>query len=258
LVFGETGVGKSSIINMLAGATIAATSNDAGACTFDNTRYELPINDYWVNVYDTISLNTPHHTKVPGPRVIAMLFKLIRALAGSDGIDFLVMTVRVPASPTGFTLKNYELFHKIFCQGRVPVLFVATGLEYENPMEGWWERNRQVFEARGMVFSGHACVTATKGKRPRTGGYLLQNEYDSSRETLRNAISSLCRRNEPWKEDADAWFQFTLGHLRKSLTAFFDVSQAGRQKLMTDALMEHAGLQKEDAKIVAVKIASSL
>jgi energy-coupling factor transporter ATP-binding protein EcfA2 len=255
LVFGETGVGKSSIINMLAGATIAATCNDAGACTFDNTRYELPINDYWVNVYDTISLNTPQHTKAPGPRAIAMLFKLIRALSGSDGIDFLVMTVRAPASPTGLTLKNYELFHKIFCQERVPVLFVVTGLEYENPMEGWWGRNRQVFEDYGMVFGAHACVTATKGKRLPSGGYPLQSEYDSSRETLRNAISSLCRRNEPWKEDADAWFQFTLGHLCKSLTAFFDVSQAGRQKLMTDALVEHAELGRRKAKIVKTGLA---
>jgi predicted GTPase len=43
IVFGETGVGKSSIINMLQGGEVAPTSNSAYGCTSESSQHEVTL-----------------------------------------------------------------------------------------------------------------------------------------------------------------------------------------------------------------------
>jgi len=43
IVFGETGVGKSSIINMLQGGEVATTSNSAYGCTSESSHHEVTL-----------------------------------------------------------------------------------------------------------------------------------------------------------------------------------------------------------------------
>jgi GTPase SAR1 family protein len=43
ILFGETGVGKSSIINMLQGEEVATTSNGAYGCTSESSRHEVTL-----------------------------------------------------------------------------------------------------------------------------------------------------------------------------------------------------------------------
>jgi len=43
IVFGETGTGKSSIINMLEGRSIAGVSSGASGCTFYSCPYEVKL-----------------------------------------------------------------------------------------------------------------------------------------------------------------------------------------------------------------------
>jgi hypothetical protein len=257
LVFGETGRGKSSVINMLAGANVAATSNDAIRCTFENTRYELTIKENLVHIYDTTGLNESPHGKVSLLRAVAGAFKLIRDLAHSGGIDLLVFVVRGGPGVMSSTVRNYELFYKAICRKEVPIVVVITGLEYEQDMDDWWKRNEQVFRDHGMVFHGHGCITAIKGKKI-PGGHLLQKEYDRSRKTLEDLISTHCQRNAPWTQDADAWFQFTLGYMMNSLKSFFSAPRATRQRQVRDAFVEYAGLQGGDAKRIAARISGKL
>jgi hypothetical protein len=238
---------------MLAGVEVAATSNEASCATFQNKQHAIEIQGCRVNVYDTVGLNTKL-----GLQAVAMLFKLIRDLACHDGIDFLVMVVQAPAIPTESMVANYELFHEVFCRGKVPILFVITGLEYKQPMERCWNNVRQVYERHGMRFAGHACITAIKGKRQTNGSYELQKEYDSSLQTLRDAFSALLARKAPWNEDPSVWFRWTLAYLLQHIAVLLDAPQATRQRLIASALVKHADLSKGEAKRIATCIVAKL
>jgi len=57
IVFGEMGVGKSSLINLIAGKDLAIASSSATSCTLQSTEYKVKLHDsqYEVNLYDTVS-----------------------------------------------------------------------------------------------------------------------------------------------------------------------------------------------------------
>ena len=257
MVFGETGVGKSSVVDMLAGKQVTKCSNNAVGCTLDHDRYHIEVASHSIHIYDSTGLNQSLKGTVPGPQAVAGLFKLIRGLAASDGIDFLVMVIR-PEAIKERTVKNYKLLFKNLCQEEVPVAIVITGLEHEETMDDWWKRNEKRFRSQGMTFKGHACVTTIKGKEI-SSRYTLQSEYDQSKKTLDELISSLCREDKPWRQDADAWFQsagtsWTSGTVDTISGLFRNTPK----KRMMQALQKHAGLQKEEAKVIAQRVACCL
>ena len=57
IIFGQTGAGKSSIINMLAGSGVAEVSDSASGCTSSNKRYSIPREDNNYTFWDTPGLN---------------------------------------------------------------------------------------------------------------------------------------------------------------------------------------------------------
>jgi predicted GTPase len=55
IVFGETGAGKSSVINMLAGTVVADTPRNAIGCTCENKCYPVSIHGNTFDLWDTVS-----------------------------------------------------------------------------------------------------------------------------------------------------------------------------------------------------------
>jgi len=57
IIFGEMGVGKSSLINLIAGENLAIASSGATSCTLQSTEYKVKLRDSQceVNLYDTVS-----------------------------------------------------------------------------------------------------------------------------------------------------------------------------------------------------------
>jgi len=57
VIFGEMGVGKSSLINLIAGANLATVYSGATLCTLQSTEYKVKLHDLKceVNLYDTVS-----------------------------------------------------------------------------------------------------------------------------------------------------------------------------------------------------------
>ncbi|KIJ09098.1 hypothetical protein PAXINDRAFT_31737, partial [Paxillus involutus ATCC 200175] len=56
--FGETGAGKSSTINLIAGSGVANTNNDGGACTRVSACYEATIDNVAFKLWDTCGLSS--------------------------------------------------------------------------------------------------------------------------------------------------------------------------------------------------------
>ena len=248
-------MGKSSVVNILAGKQVSKSSNDAVGCTFEHRQYSIKVASHSIRIYDTTGLNECGNGTVPSLKAIALLFKLIRELADSGGIDFLVFVTRPRITEN--TQRNYAMFFKTLCKEKVPIVIVITGLEHETTMDDWWRRNKGKFDSHDMAFEGHACVTTTKGKRTPSG-YTLQSEYDQSKETLDNLIASFCKKDKPWKQDADAWFSFALENLLTHFTSIFDLSKPPRERAIKRAFVDHAGLTRYQATFIAKKITDCL
>ncbi|KAJ2924675.1 hypothetical protein H1R20_g12417, partial [Candolleomyces eurysporus] len=206
--FGESGHGKSSVINMVLGYDKAATSSSAMGCTFKSTPYSYRVSGDDFVLWDTAGLNEGDQGTAPDMKAVASLYALLKKLEG--GVSLLVFCIRAPRINDA-AHKNWQLFQEIICQKRVPIVMAVTHLENEDSMDDWWTQNEIRFLDYGMKpckksGSGVACLTATKGKLRRDGRYTFQDEYEESQDKIRQLIVDN-RLDTPWRVKPVEWFQ---------------------------------------------------
>lgn len=158
VLFGETGSGKSAVINLLAGKTVAPTSSDIDGCTKVNQAYPLVINGVSYTIWDTVGLEQPVMGDVGHLNAIEQVCELIRDLSKTSGINLFLFCHR-RGRITTTAQRNYVLLYEAVCRKSVPLAVVVTHLEQEERMEDWWDQNAVIFEQRGIEVFGHACVT---------------------------------------------------------------------------------------------------
>lgn len=213
IIFGETGVGKSSVVNLIAGEPVAKTSPDAGACTFTSRPYHVVLESYKPYcIWDTVGLNEPEISREDYLRAIKHAYLLIKELERSGGVHLLLLCMR--GRITKSVQQNYRLFVNILCEKKVPLAVVVTNLENEPCMEGWWAANQEVFKRYGISPDGHACITAIPG----VGG-IFRERKEESRERMRKLLLELTMpTSEGWKkENVRVWFVELLGKMVKML-----------------------------------------
>ncbi|OAX34837.1 hypothetical protein K503DRAFT_746785 [Rhizopogon vinicolor AM-OR11-026] len=190
IVFGESGVGKSSVINMLTEEPVAAVSNQALGCTYASTKYRATIGGREAMLYDTAGLNEAEAGTVSPQQAIQNLHSLVEDL---KTVNLLVYCIR----GTRFrkiVADNYNIFRKMIC-GRargpkVPIVLVITGLENEDNMDDWWKENKTYFDQYKLEFDGHVCITATRGRALKDGsGYMFQGLYDASKKKVMTLLA---------------------------------------------------------------------
>ncbi|OAX34833.1 hypothetical protein K503DRAFT_416746 [Rhizopogon vinicolor AM-OR11-026] len=190
IVFGESGVGKSSIINMITEEPAAAVSNQAVGCTYASTKYRATIDGREVMLYDTAGLNEADAGTVSSLKAIQNLRSLVDDL---KTVNLLVCCIR----GTRFrriVADNYNIFCKSICghaRGpKVPIVLVITGLENEDNMDDWWKENKAYFDQYKLEFRGHVCITATRGRALKDGsGYMFQDLYDVSKKKVTKLLA---------------------------------------------------------------------
>ncbi|KAF8336726.1 P-loop containing nucleoside triphosphate hydrolase protein [Amanita rubescens] len=215
IIFGETGVGKSSLINMIAGTACAAVSSAAVGCTFESVPYDVELSARKYRLWDTAGLNEGEHGSICANRAIENLQELVSNLQ-YEGVSLLVYCIR--GSRLRDIVKiNYDLFHKIICASQVPIVVVITGLENEDNMEDWWTENFVDFNKRGIRFAGHACITTTKGKVLKGGQHMFEEEYNQSVTLVQELISCHCR-DTSWKPDGSRWLENIVEIMRQMCT----------------------------------------
>ncbi|KAK7448524.1 hypothetical protein VKT23_013787 [Stygiomarasmius scandens] len=202
LLFGSTGCGKSSIVNMLSDSEKAVTSSGAKGCTFKNEAYDVTLDGDVYTIFDTTGMDEGTEATVKSADALASLYKLIDRL--SDGINLLAFVMRGPRI-TEHAEKNYSVFYEGICEKKVPIVIIITGMENEDPMDAWWEKNETHFVTTEMLFDGHACITATRGKMTNKG-YKNEFEYQESQDLVRELIRANCR-NHGWKMEKKWWYQ---------------------------------------------------
>lgn len=205
VLFGESGAGKSSIVNMLMGEEVTRAANDARGVTLESQAFDFSIQGVQYRIHDTAGLNEGEGGRVPSRDAIIKLYRLLGGLEA--GVGLLVFCIRAPRIKES-TKFNWILFHEIICQKKVPIVIVITGLENEPNMDDWWDRevNWDVFRRYEIQSAGHACITGTKGRLRRNGEYAFQDEYDESVEKVKKLIQRH-RKEVPWRVERIEWFK---------------------------------------------------
>ena len=248
IIFGATGVGKSSVVNMLSSGSEAAVSSTAKGETFRHQRYRKDIRGHCISVFDTVGLGEGKKGRVPATKAIEALYRLMRGL--DDGVGLLVYVVRGPRLSDSVR-KNYELFYEIFCQRKVPIVLVITGLEHEEDMDGWWGRNEAAYRDEKMMFADVACITATKGK-----GNVFAKEYEESREKVEKLILGQCLKTTwlPPGSGKASWLGALLVNHMNELAKLLHLQPIVIAKSIYEALMSYGDMDKKEAKLEANRI----
>ncbi|KAI6129445.1 P-loop containing nucleoside triphosphate hydrolase protein [Pisolithus croceorrhizus] len=139
ILFGETGVGKSSVINLIAGGSVAEVSPDADGCTMNSTDYQFMIGSRKITIWDTVGLEEPQMGVNGYYAAIVKAYGLIQKLSRAGGVDLLLFCIRGNRITATYTeqLPPFLLRFSVTSESRS--LLVITHLEREHRMEDWWE-----------------------------------------------------------------------------------------------------------------------
>ncbi|KAG1762001.1 P-loop containing nucleoside triphosphate hydrolase protein [Suillus occidentalis] len=239
VLFGETGAGKSSLINLMAEKEVAHTSPDMQRCTIRWQEYNITFNENSYTVFDTIGLEEPQLGIKEYLESVEHAYKLIKELDNRGGIDLLLFCVR--ASRVTATLQsNYRLFHEFLCEKKVPIVLAITNLERERRMEDWWERNHHTFDKYQIHVAGHACIAAANRLDGRH-----EDLYEESRITIRRIVE-----------------QFTADGKKQTWAGGDNLYLAGspnvRKKYLVPHLTKRCGITPDVAKRLADMIRESV
>jgi len=194
IVFGESGVGKSSIVNLVVGSQVAKTSSDANACTTRTHPYDVIINGKKYKLWDTAGLDGGSFGLFRAAIAERNLKKFVRNLLKKNEPSLLIYCVRASRA-TRALVRHYQSVRSATRESTVSIAIVVTGLENSRgDMENWWHRNTAELSAHGMEFVDHACITSIDDD-PRDP-ILARTRRTSSQDAVRDLIFRNCIRHE--------------------------------------------------------------
>ena len=243
VLFGETGAGKSSVVNLMAGKEVAKTSPDMERCTLHWQEHFIAFDGHQYKVFDTVGLEEPQLGMKEYLGIIENAYNLITKLQKEGGIDLLLFCVRA-GGVTATLQTNYRLFYEWLCEEKVPIVLVLTGLEREQRMEDWWGRNERVFNQYGIKVNGHACITAANRLDGRH-----KDLYATSQTLVRDLVIEHTSEKQGVSFD-DGFLQ----RFFRSLRELFRGNRPPKKKDVETILIKRCGMPPEAAKELATNI----
>jgi predicted GTPase len=184
LVFGTTGVGKTSLCNELTGQNKEVSSSAQGT-TFETYTYEpFSIHGHTFYITDTVGLNGSELDELSAKKSAEQLANLLEQ--SPEGFNVLIHVNG--RKRDSLHDKNYEFFVKDLTKNKIPTLLVATGCENEQPMSAWAERN-EAFLKQGCSYKEVIATCFVKGGIPD-----LERIYEPLRiESTEQLFSAILR-----------------------------------------------------------------
>ncbi|KAL4070224.1 P-loop containing nucleoside triphosphate hydrolase protein [Scleroderma yunnanense] len=191
VVVGRTGVGVSSLVNLIAGRTVAPHFPDASQCTRRIRAYPAEIKGTSYLLYDIPGFDG----KVSTERLV----NAIRTVERRRGVDLLLYCVR--GKRNTFMPKTYRELRQTIPRV-VPSVVVVTGLERYggSEMVEWWSaiprEGATTTQSNGshleeLLFEDHVCVT-TLPELDAVADGALRERRDLSAVEVKRIISHHC------------------------------------------------------------------
>ncbi|KAG1889062.1 P-loop containing nucleoside triphosphate hydrolase protein [Suillus fuscotomentosus] len=187
VIIGQTGAGKSSLINMLCPGANAPTSNDTTGCTHVEREYRCDLGDrFSCQVHDTIGLEEGRWGFLWAPKAERRLITYLKKMKSPHLLVYCIPAGRGLLKKSDG--RNYQKF-KSAVGKNVPVVVVVTHLEnFRGPFSSWWSNNVDKLKAVGIpVDTRHACITTL----PKADLHILCMEetlYDNSCADVKSLI----------------------------------------------------------------------
>lgn len=249
VIFGETGAGKSSLVNLITGQSVAKVSPDVTECTTDIDNHTYTRGSVEYDLWDTPGLKEPRSKLDDQAPAMTEAYRLMRLLRDRGGANLLVhcisgvKDIQAPSVPPSALQSHHRLFHDILF-ANVPIVIVITHLDSRQRREEWWERNEEMLRRLEVSFADHACVTAL----PRISTPNA-TELEESAEDAR-ALLAHCSQNSHWKLSA-VWKQLGLSKevARSMASVAFSKWNATSVSgyIMASKLVACCGLEEDEA-----------
>lgn len=229
LVVGQTGCGKSSVVNILAGESWAPTSDDLNHCTKHWTEYTIPVDGRSFHVFDTIGFLEPGLDTEEYTDAIADTYLATDALRKRGGIDLLLYCVRDEEIEK--MKGHYRLLHEVFCGEDVPVALVVTNRGVSH--KGY----RAIFRSHKIACVDYVCVNIASAPGP--GGSIADTE---SQKAIQELLVKCC--------DAGPNPRSTLQHLWRRVQKLVgtDQSQSLKRNEVSTLLTRRCKMQQAVAE----------
>ncbi len=242
LVFGTTGIGKTSLCNTISGRARPANSGAAGVTAKSHISL-IAIDDQKLELFDTVGLHESSTGTVPAEKAFEHLIELLTN--AKDGFNLLIHVARA-SRITKDQEDDYIFFFEKLAGKKVPIILAVTGCENENPMSSWVEQNKQFFER----FEYRAIVsTCCASGGPLEGHYAPLRSQ--SRADLLKAISAHALRESHrlYGEGTGTTFSQTLAELWNYVVDWSGLPDKWRSQVNETAfdLIKRIGLSDEVA-----------
>ncbi|KAG2339278.1 hypothetical protein BDR05DRAFT_1003539 [Suillus weaverae] len=246
VLFGASGVGKSSVVNLMAGMKVAATSASMDRCTLRWQEYTIRFGGESYKVFDTVGLEEPQLGIKEYLDSVENAYALVKELDRQGGINLLLFCIRA-GRMTATLQSNYRLFHEFLCEKKVPIVLAITNLEREQRMEDWWDQEHKNFQKYEIHVAGHACITAADGLP--AGAQTVR--YEESRLKIRELVKQFTAdgQQQAWIGGDNMFVSF----MRKLKELLRGSSQV-KSKDLVPHLTKRCGISKEVAKQLAEMI----
>jgi GTP-binding protein EngB required for normal cell division len=134
LVFGATGVGKTSVCNTLTQGSRPTDSGPRGVTSKTHVYKSFKHQGRSIELVDTAGLHEAASGTVPTEQAAMQLVELLSH--SKDGFTLLVHVARAGRITKQFE-DDHEFFVRRMTDGKIPVVLVLTGCENEDPMQEW-------------------------------------------------------------------------------------------------------------------------
>lgn len=213
LVFGSTGVGKTSLCNAVSGGSRPTSNGPFGVTQKTHVYAPFAYAGRQIQIIDTAGLHESEGGTVRSEAAVQQLVELLQK--SRDGFHLLVHVARANRI-TKQQEEDHDFFVRRMTQSKVPTLLVLTGCENEDPMASWVDSHRHAFNhfnykdlvascfAQGGKLENHFAplrehsrqdVLASIDKHALDTAYLLYG--NGTGRTLQDALFSL------WNEIVD-------------------------------------------------------